>query len=82
MLPDWQRRGIGAALVEAGLEDLRRIDAAGCVVLGEPTYYARFGFAHDPALIYPGAFVPAYFQRLVLSGDPPAGVIGYSPAFG
>jgi putative acetyltransferase len=82
VLPDWQRRGIGAALVEAGLEDLRRIEAAGCVVLGEPTYYARFGFAHDPALIYPGAFVPAYFQRLVLSGDPPAGVIGYSPAFG
>ena len=29
VLPDWQRRGIGAALVEAGLEMLRRIDAGG-----------------------------------------------------
>jgi putative acetyltransferase len=82
VLPDWQRRGIGAALVEAGLEDLRRIDAAGCVVLGEPAYYARFGFAHEPALAYPGASEPAYFQRLVLGGEPPAGVAAYSPAFG
>ncbi|MGZ3196407.1 MAG: GNAT family N-acetyltransferase [Croceibacterium sp.] len=82
VLPDWQRRGIGAALVEAGLEDLQRLDAAGCVVLGEPAYYARFGFAHDPALTYPAASVPEYFQRLVLGGEPLRGVVGYSPAFG
>jgi putative acetyltransferase len=81
VLPDWQRRGIGAALVEAGLARLRHIDAAGCVVLGEPAYYARFGFAHDPALSYPGP-PPEYFQRLVLSGEPPSGVVEYSPAFG
>jgi len=82
VLPDWQRRGIGAALVEAGLEDLQRIDAAGCVVLGEPGYYARFGFAHDPALAYPGAVFGEYFQRLVLGGDPPRGVVSYAAAFG
>ena len=81
VLPDWQRRGIGAALVEAGLERLRRIDAGGCVVLGDPAYYARFGFAHDPALSYPGP-PPEYFQRLVLNGDPARGVVEYSPAFG
>ena len=72
----------GGALVEAGLEDLQRIDAAGCVVLGEPEYYARFGFAHDPALSYPGAIVREYFQRLVLRGDPPRGVVSYAAAFG
>jgi len=82
VLPDWQRRGIGAALVEAGLEDLQRIDAAGCVVLGEPEYYGRFGFAHDPALTCPGAFLPEYFQRLVLGGDAPRGVVSHSAAFG
>ena len=80
--PDWQRRGIGAALVQAGLEDLQRIDAAGCVVLGEPEYYARFGFAHDPALTYPGATVAEYFQRLVLRGEPPKGEVSYAAAFG
>jgi putative acetyltransferase len=82
VLPDWQRRGIGAALVTAGLEDLQRVDAAGCVVLGQPDYYTRFGFAHDPALAYPGAPVAEYFQRLMLGGEPLRGVVTYSPAFG
>jgi putative acetyltransferase len=82
VLPDWQRRGIGAALVEAGLEDLRRMDAEGCVVLGEPEYYSRFGFAHDPELTYAGAFRPEYFQRLVLRGEPVRGEVAYAAAFG
>lgn len=82
VLPEWQRRGIGAALVEAGLEDLRRMDAAGCVVLGEPGYYGRFGFAHDPALTFAGALVPECFQRLVLRGEAARGEVVYSPAFG
>jgi predicted N-acetyltransferase YhbS len=82
VLPDWRRRGIGAALVEAGIEDLQRIDAAGCVVLGEPQYYARFGFVHDPALTYPGAAIPEYFQRLVLRGEAPRGEVSYAAAFG
>ena len=81
VLPAWQGRGIGAALVEAGLERLKRIDARGCVVLGYPTYYARFGFAHDPALSYPGP-PPEYFQRLVLDGTMPTGVVEYSAPFG
>lgn len=81
VLPDWQRRGIGAALVEAGLERLKAIDAAGCVVLGDPRYYGRFGFEHDPALSYPG--LPAdHFQRLVLSGQSPSGTVAYPAAFG
>lgn len=42
--PGCQRQGIGAALVRAGLNALRRAGARGCVVLGEPAYYARFGF--------------------------------------
>jgi putative acetyltransferase len=50
------------------------------VVLGDPAYYARFGFAQDPALSYPGPS-PEYFQRLVLGGDMPNGVVEYSPAF-
>src|SRR5688572_19069279 len=42
--PDQQRRGVGAALIDAGLSRLR---AAGCpfvVVLGHHGYYTRFGF--------------------------------------
>ena len=82
LLPEWQKRGIGAALVNAGLEDLQRFDAAGCVVLGDPNYYSRFGFAHDPALTFPGAQLANYFQRLVLRGEAPRGEVSYPAAFG
>jgi len=82
VLPDWQNRGIGSALVEAGLEDLQRIAAAGCVVLGDPRYYSRIGFAHDPALTYPGALLADHFQRLVWHGETPTGAVTYAPAFG
>lgn len=81
VLPARQGQGIGSALVREGLARLRNAGAKGCVVLGEPEYYARFGFVHDPALTFPGP-PPAYFQRIVFSGDAPAGIVRYAPAFG
>ena len=79
--PDMQKRGIGAMLVRQGIELMKRRGARGIVLLGDPAYYGRFGFAHDPQLSYPGP--PAeYFQRLVLGGDIPKGVVTYAPAFG
>ncbi len=79
--PVQQGRGIGQALIRAGLDQLRAIDAAGCVLLGDPAYYGRFGFEADPALRYKGEASP-YIQRLVLKGAPPAGEILYHPSFG
>jgi putative acetyltransferase len=79
--PGRQRHGIGAALIEAGLAKLHQLGAGGCVVLGEPTYYVRFGFAHDPALAYPGP-PPKYLQRLVFAGEAPRGRVRYAAAFG
>lgn len=78
--PDRQRAGIGRALIEEGLARLSAGGAAGCVVLGDPAYYARFGFVADPALRYADA-PPAYFQRLVFSGPPPAGRVTYHVGF-
>ncbi len=43
--PPYQRRGIGSALVCAGLEQCRQLTAVAAVVLGHPTYYPRFGFS-------------------------------------
>lgn len=74
----WRGAGIAAALIRAGLGALPQPN--GCVVLGDPAYYARFGFAHDPALAYPGPPAAA-FQRLVLKGAAPRGVVRYAPAF-
>jgi len=79
--PARQGRGIGSALIEEGLARLRQAGANGCVVLGEPAFYGRFGFAHDPALVFPGP-PPRYFQRVVFSGAAPRGVVRYAPAFG
>jgi putative acetyltransferase len=76
-----QGEGLGTALIDAGLGRLRQLDAGGCVVLGEPAFYSRFGFANDAALTFPGP-PPEYFQRLVLRGDAPRGEVRYSPAFG
>ena len=79
--PDLHGQGIGSALVRRGIADMRGKGAKGIVLLGSPDYYGRFGFEHDPHLQYPGP--PAeYFQRLVLDGPAPTGVVRYVPAFG
>lgn len=78
--PDRQRRGVGQALIRMGLEQLRARGASGCVVLGEPAYYGRFGFESDPALRY-GDVPAAYFQRLVFKGAAPSGQVRFQASF-
>lgn len=78
--PGRQRGGIGSALIRAGLRRLRERGAGGCVLLGDPAYYGRFGFANDPALVLEG--VPAeYFMRLGFGAAVPAGTVRYHAAF-
>ena len=79
--PALQGQGLGQALIRAGLGRLGELQAAGCVVLGDPIYYRRFGFKSDPALRYADAPAP-YFQRLVLNGPAPRGEAVYHAAFG
>lgn len=79
--PEAQRRGVGSSLVGAGLDRLRGLDAGGCVVLGDPGYYGRFGFESDLLMSFAGE-PSVYFQRLVLRGPPPRGEVRYHSAFG
>lgn len=52
--PGLQRRGVGSALVRAGLERLKANGgAASVLVLGDPAYYSRFGFAEESAITAP-----------------------------
>ena len=44
VVPAFQRLGIGSALVSAGLERCHLQRLARVLVLGDPVYYARFGF--------------------------------------
>ena len=77
--PQRQRGGVGAKLIEEGLIQLRQI-GGGCVVLGEPAYYGRFGFRADPRLAYPGP-PPEYFQALAFGDEISAGKVAYQAAF-
>ena len=80
--PDLQGRGIGQKLIESGLEQLRVIGAKGCVVLGDPAYYGRFGFKADARFTYPG--VPAEYFTVLIWDEPDqqADNVRYHPAFG
>ncbi len=42
--PEHQRKGIGSALVRAGLDRCKHLGFGAVVVLGYPEYYPRFGF--------------------------------------
>jgi putative acetyltransferase len=78
--PEYQRRGIGSRLMCEALRVLRERGAAGCVLLGEPAYYSRFGFEADPGLTLPR--VPAeYFQSVSFSANRPRGIVTYDSAF-
>ncbi len=78
--PDRQRSGIGQALIGEGLRRLQSMGAGGCVLLGDPAYYARFGFEHDPRLRHAGA-PPWAFQCLTLNGPRPSGDVSFHPGF-
>ncbi|MDH4584509.1 N-acetyltransferase [Pseudomonas sp. BN415] len=78
--PAHQGTGIGSQLMWAALAGLRELGAEGCVLLGDPAYYSRFGFIVRPGLVLPG--VPAeYFQALSFSGSWPEGDVSYHAAF-
>lgn len=44
VLPEFQRKGIGSQMVQAGLEACRRLGYEIVVLVGHPDYYPRFGF--------------------------------------
>ncbi|MDO8963626.1 MAG: N-acetyltransferase [Coriobacteriia bacterium] len=80
VMPAMQGRGIGSALVESGLAALRARDAVGCVLVGDPGYYSRFGFSTFPDLSYAG--VPhEYVLALSFTGTAPHGPIVANKAF-
>ncbi len=78
--PDHQRAGIGSKLIIEGLHLLKSKNANGCVVLGEPEFYSRFGFKCEPSLRLNGV-PPEYFMALKFSSSLPIGEVSYHDAF-
>ncbi len=66
--PDYQRQGIGSALVATGLEVLRDQECPFVIVLGHPEFYPRFGFepasAHRLATQWEGVPDEAFMVRV------------------
>jgi putative acetyltransferase len=86
VLPAVQRRGIGSALVRAGLESCRRLGCCALVVLGHPEYYPRFGFTPASRFGIGSEYEVPDEVFMALELEPGAlhdrsGTIRYHPAF-
>ena len=60
VLPEWQKKGVGSALMERVLAEARKLGWESAVLTGSPNYYACFGF------------VPAAKHGIFLRGHSPA----------
>ena len=86
VLPEYQRRGHGAALVRASLEAVRARGEPVLVLEGDPKYYGRFGFVRADEfglLPPPEALADWAFQVAVLDPEAtlPRGRVVYSEPF-
>lgn len=79
--PKYQGSGVGTELMHAALTKLKSLGASGCVLLGDPAYYNRFGFKPEAGLVLPDV-PPEYFQALSFGKPIPQGSVFYHPAFG
>ena len=78
--PNEQGKGIGSKLMHSALAELKCLKANGCVLLGDPSYYHRFGFEPLDGLVFPDV-PPEYFQALLLQGTHPKGTVTYHESF-
>jgi putative acetyltransferase len=80
--PDYQRQGIGSALIERGLERCRERGIDAVIVLGDPAYYGRFGFSGELAQGIASPYACPAFQALELTpGALAGGTARYPDAF-
>ncbi len=80
VVPELQRQGIGSALINEGLRLLKEAGGKGCVLVGDPNYYVRFGFRNVPELTLEGV-PPEVFQALPLGDEAPSGAVAFHEAF-
>lgn len=86
VLPEFQNRGAGSALVRHGLDELRRMCLPAVIVLGHPEFYPRFGFLpalrwgiRYPVEVPEAAFMALELQPGTLQGV--SGVVYFQPEF-
>lgn len=80
--PDRQRAGIGGALIGEAHSLLRGQGERLSVVLGDPEYYARFGYGRPRAEAFDSDYQCAALQALAWGDAPDRGRLVYARAFG
>ena len=79
--PNYQSQGIGGQLILEGLNKLKDMGAAGCMLTGNPAYYQRFGFEFFEPNCPPNE-QPEYFLLIRLDELPlPVGALNFHPSF-
>lgn len=80
---DRQRKGIGEALIRAGLADCARSGIEAVFVLGDPLYYGRFGFSVAKAAAISCAHSGPHLQALEFRPGVLKVIksVAYAPAF-
>jgi len=80
VLLEYQRQGIGRALIWAGLERLKAMGARGCCLVGHPEYYGRVGFIHPNGFSYEGVPQELFFA-ISFDGQYPQGTVSFHEGF-
>lgn len=80
VVPERQGNGIGASLIAAGIAEIVKLGALGCILTGNPTYYQRFGFEAAPDNA-PTNEPADFFMLKLLGGSKPSGRFAFHPAF-
>ena len=78
--PEYQRKGVGKALIKEGLSRLKNLNAQGCFVVGHPEYYRKFGFRNVPGLVHEGVPQEVFFA-LFFHGHTPEGTVAFHDGF-
>ena len=80
VLPELQKQGIGKSLMHKGLSLLKTLGAKGCILVGDPGYYERFGFRSLPDLIIDGV-PPQYLLALPFEENKIHGTVAFHEGF-
>ncbi len=80
VLPEYQRQGIGKALIQEGLSRLKDMNAQGCCLVGHPDYYRKFGFSNMSGLVHEGVPQEVFFA-LSFDGHTPQGTVAFHEGF-
>ena len=80
VLPEFQRQGIGKALIQEGLSRLKGMNAKGCCLVGHPDYYRQFGFKSVLGLVVDGVPQEVFFA-LSFDEHTPRGIVTFHEAF-